>query len=242
MKKPIQKKWWFWLIIVIIAGVITFSIDSYDSTEQKQEFVTKAVTPAENKSEKVFETEKLVTSKEETKLKKEEVKEEGIDQEKIPGSLHMTPEEFRDSFNRRAKEVGVSHIRIEKELEVRPGKDQDGFKYRLNDYVGIAGGVNRADSSVRDITMTGSPNGTTESGTDVLLTMRIIILAVNPNLPPTAITEVLTDMNVYREGIDWIKVDESTERDGIRYSVLGSEVAGILFFATDVSEKKITTN
>ncbi|WP_340398566.1 hypothetical protein [Paenibacillus sp. FSL H8-0079] len=239
MKKPIQKKWWFWLIVVIIVGGI-FGNKDEDRTEKEEVATTKVSTLAETKPETVV-AEKSATKTEEVKVAKENVKqqEEKKEEKKVEilGSLDMTPEEFRKSFNKRAMEIGNPKLKIGKKLEVQTGAVQDVFQYMITDYIGITGSINKADGSVRDVTMIGQGDGTVTSGADIVLAMGLVILSVNPDLPASSVANVLSDMNILDEGVDWSTVDESTEIDGIRYSVLGSETIGIMFSASDAKDK-----
>ncbi|WP_339166080.1 hypothetical protein MKX75_16790 [Paenibacillus sp. FSL R5-0341] len=235
MKKPIQKKWWFWVIVVIIVGGI-FGNKDEEKTEKEAVATTEVSTPAETNPETVV-AEKSATKTEGVKVVKENVKQQEEKKVEIPGSLGMTPEEFRKSFNKRATEIGNSKLKIGKKLEVQTGAVQDVFQYMITDYIGITGSINKADGSVRDVTMIGQGDGTVTSGADIVLAMGLVILSVNPDLPASSVANVLSDMNILDEGVDWSTVDESTEIDGIRYSVLGSETIGIMFSASDVNDK-----
>ncbi|PZT54114.1 hypothetical protein [Paenibacillus silvae] len=234
MKKPIHKKWWFWLIIVIIAAGI-FGDKDADNTKKNEVVSNEVSKPAEGKSETVV-AEKPITKTQEVKVEKDVSKQE---QEKIdiPGSLNMTPEEFRKSFNKRAQEIGNSKLKIGKKLEVQEGAVQDVFQYMITDYIGITGSINKADGSVRDVTMIGQGNGTITSGADIVLAMGLVILSVNPDVPASSVANILSDMHILDEGVDWATVDESTEVNGIRYNVMGSETIGIMFSASDANDK-----
>lgn len=235
MKKPIQKKWWFWLIVVIIVGGI-FGNKDEEKTEKEEFAATEVSTPAETKPETVV-AEKSATKSEEVKVAKESVEKQEEKNLEIPGTLGMTPEEFRKSFNKRADELNNSKLKIGKKLNIETGPAQDVFQYMTTDYIGIAGSVNKADGSLRDVMMIGQGNGTLSSGTDLVLTIGLIILATNPDLPSKAVGNVLDDLGILNEGVDWTTVNESTELNGIRYRITGSDAIGIMFSASDANDK-----
>ncbi|QLG39960.1 MULTISPECIES: hypothetical protein [unclassified Paenibacillus] len=235
MKKPIQKKWWFWLIVVIIVAGI-FGNKDEENSKKDEVASTEVSIPTESKSETIV-TEKSVAKTQEVKVAKENVKKQDQKELEIPGSLNMTPEEFRKSFNKRAQEIGNSKLKIGKKLEIQKGAVQDVFQYIITDYIGITGSINKADGSVRDVTMIGQGNGTMTSGADIVLAIGLVILSVNPDVPASSVANILSDMHILDEGVDWSTVDESTEVNGIRYTVLGSETIGIMFSASDANDK-----
>ncbi|RAI85658.1 hypothetical protein DET54_12113 [Paenibacillus pabuli] len=235
MKKPIQKKWWFWLIVVIIVGGI-FGNKDEEKTEKEEVAKTEVSTPAETKPGTVV-AEKSASKTQDVKVAKEDVQKQKEKIAEIPGTLGMTPEEFRKSFNKRADVLNNSKLKIGKKLNIETGPAQDVFQYMTTDYIGIAGSVNKADGSLRDVMMIGQGNGTLSSGTDLVLTIGLVILATNPDLPSKAVGSVLDDLGILNEGVDWTTVNESTELNGIRYSITGSDAIGIMFSASDANDK-----
>ncbi|WP_339234568.1 hypothetical protein MKX40_17765 [Paenibacillus sp. FSL R5-0517] len=235
MKKPIQKKWWFWLIVVIIVGGI-FGNKDEENTEKEAAATTEVSAPVETKPETVV-AEKSTTKTEEVKVAKENVKKQEEKKVEIPGSLGMTPDEFRKSFNKRADELGNPKLKIGKKLEIEEGPVQNVFQYMTTDYIGITGSVNKVDGSLRDVMMIGQGNGTLSSGADIIISIGLVILGTNPDIPTSAVGDIMKDLGVIDEGVDWTTIDESTEVNGVRYTLTGSDVLGIMFSASDANDK-----
>ncbi|MEN1985976.1 hypothetical protein [Paenibacillus hubeiensis] len=234
MKKPIHKKWWFWLIVVFIAAGI-FGNKDEEKTDKEEVVATEASAPAESKPETVV-AEKPAAKTEDVKTVKEDVKKQEDKKEEIPGTLGMTPDEFRKSFNKRADELDNPKLKIGKKLEIEEGPVQNVFQYMTTDYIGITGSVNKADGSLRDVMMIGQGNGTLSSGADIILSIGLVVLATNPDLPTSAVGDIMKDLGVIDEGVDWTTIDESTEVNNVRYTLRGSDVLGIMFSASDVND------
>ncbi|WP_053061598.1 hypothetical protein [Paenibacillus sp. VT-400] len=235
MKKPIQKKWWFWLIVVIIVGGI-FGNKDEEKTKKEAVAATKVSAPAETKSETVI-AEKSATKSEEVMVAQENVKKQEDKNLEIRGTLGMTPEESRKSFNKRADELNNSKLKIGKKLNIETGPAQDVFQYMTTDYIGIAGSVNKSDGSLRDVMMIGQENGTLSSGADIIISIGLVISGTNPDIPTSAVGDIMKYLGVIDEGVDWTTIDESTEVNGVRYTLTGSDVLGIMFSASDANDK-----
>lgn len=166
--------------------------------------------------------------------KKTESKKEP-EQNSKPGDIGMDVEGFRKAFNSAAKSSNID-MKLG-EIKVEEGAVQDVFTHKISDYVALTGSVNKSDKSMREVTMVGAGDGSIESGTDMLLTVGLLIAATNPDLSPDERGSVLEDVGLLDENVDLKKINKSTERNGIKYTLKGTEELGVWFIVSDANEK-----
>lgn len=206
MKKPIQKKWWFWLIVMIIAGGI-FGNKDEEQTEKEAVATTEVSVPAETKPETVV-AQKSATTTEQIKTVKEDVEKKEDKKDEIPGTLGMTPDEFRKSFNKRSDELGTLNLESARSSKLKKVqlKMYSVYDYRLHRHHWFSKQSRRI---VRDVMMIGQGNGTLSSGADIIISIRLVILATNADIPTSAVGDIMKDLGVIDEGVDWTTIDES---------------------------------
>jgi hypothetical protein len=167
--------------------------------------------------------------------KKTESKEKA-EQSSKPGDIGMDVEGFRKAFNSTAKNLNLIDMTLGK-LKVQDGAVQDVFTYKISDYVYLQGSINKSDGSVREVTMVGAGDGTAQSGTDILVTIGLLIASTNPDLTTEERAGVLQDLGLLSEGVDISQINQSTKRNGIKYTIKGSKELGVWFIASDANEK-----
>lgn len=154
--------------------------------------------------------------------------------DEVPGSLGMTPEKFKQEFNRAAKELEFPY-RINK-ITVKNGSVQDVFQYMFTDHLGLTASVNKKDGTVRDVLILGQGDGSLKSGVDIILAMGVLIETTNPDLSPTERGNILNDLGVMGDNVDVNNLDGKTIRNGIKYTITSSPQLGIMFSAGDANE------
>ncbi|GAV11934.1 hypothetical protein [Paenibacillus sp. NAIST15-1] len=235
-KKPIYKRWWFWILaLIIVAGVFgnTKSDQSVKKTENVQPVAASVDTnkkePIENK---VATPQKQVNT---NKNKDNDNKENDVKKEAPPATIGLSPEEFKKAFNNSAKEF-KSDLRINK-ISVEKGELQDTFKYMFTNKLGIVGTVNKNGGKIRDVLLIGNGFGDQESAADIIISMGLIITVTNPEISTEDRGKILKELGLLDEGVDFTTIDNNTVRNGIKYRVKGSEEIGIMFSAGDVNDK-----
>lgn len=214
-----KKKWWFMTVLVVIFAVVS-GCSGNNETE------TTTAPPVEemiNEPESEEDLEAAPTETEEAKAENE-----------IPGTIGMTPEEFKEAFNAAAKEFD-SNFRIGN-ITVEDGPVQDTFTVHLTDHLAIVGSVNKADGSVRDVLIMGQGDGSLSSGLDIMVAMGILIAATNPELTPEERGKVLEDLGLFDDTVDLTDHTASTIRNGIQYTLTASDMIGIVFSAGDAND------
>lgn len=242
-QKPLTRK--IALILWFVFGFLGMAFagigSSPDSNADKKE-VAPVSTSANNQADVKEAKSVAIDDKavEEAKKKADEEAQKKADEEKkkqeIPGTIGMTPEEFKAAFNKFSNDFGSS-LKI-KTLKVQDGPVQDGFKVILTDNLGITGTVNKKDGSVRDVLILGRGDGTPKSGSDLIVSFGILIAATNPDLSSDERGGVLKDLGFFEKNVDVNKMDKSTIRNGIEYSIKGSDMLGLMFSAKDANDHR----
>ncbi|NMM52052.1 hypothetical protein [Paenibacillus aquistagni] len=237
-KKPIFKRWWFWVIVV----VLVFGIIGNTNSDQSATEVNKTVPPAAssedslNKDSDNTETKQNSVDVDPKSQENEKIdKDQAVKKEFPLATIGLTPEEFKSSFNSSSEEFD-SDLRI-KNISVQDGELQDTFQYMFTANLGIVGTVNKSGGKIRDVMLIGNGDGSAKSGADIVIAMGIIIAATNPELSTEDRGEVLKELGLFDENVDVYNLDKNTVRNGIKYRIQGSEVIGIMFSAGDVNDK-----
>ena len=152
----------------------------------------------------------------------------------VPGSLGMTPEQFKDEFNRAAQELDFPYTI--KKITVQDGSAQNIFQYMFTDRLGLTGSVNKKDGTVRDVLLLGQGDGSLQSGVDIILAMGVLIESTNPELSPADRGKILKNIGILGDNVDVSNMEGSTIRNGIKYSINSSPQIGIMFSAGDAND------
>lgn len=206
-----------------------------EQTKAEVESKTKDEVESEVKAEAEAKAEQEATAKAETEARAKAETETEKKAEQIPGTIGMTPEQFKTAFNKVAAEY-QSDLIINN-ITITEGVAQNTFQYMFTKNLGILGTVNKKDGSVREVLLMGAGDGTVKSGADILIGMGILITATNPDLSDIERGNVLRELGVI-DGGDIMDLNKSTVRNGIRYKITTSEDLGIWFSAIDANEKK----
>ncbi len=188
---------------------------------------TKASQPVEKASEPVTKTNtEQATTTEKSVVEKEE--------KSSPGSIGMTPTEFRKAFNKHSSELG-SDLKISK-INVEKGPVQDTFTQNFSDDLVLLGSVNKADGSIREVSLITQAKTASSAG-DFLVTFGILALATNPNSDPNAAKIVGEQLGIFEDNVDFSTLDTSTTYDGIEYKMKAYEGMGFMLFVRDPNDE-----
>lgn len=204
-KKPIWKRWWVWAAAILIL-IAAFSGDEQTSTPVGQSNGTQNIG--------------------------EKVPTEG---KSIPGSLEITPEEFRQRFNDASTRLDAG-FNIN-DFEVKTGEVQDVYQDFLTSNIGLLVAVNKRDGSVRDVTLIAQGDGTLKSGADIIIAMGTLVTAFHPEFTPDERGKVLRDLGLFEEGSDILNLQRDTTRGKYKYWINSSPTIGIMFGVNDKNDK-----
>ena len=100
---------------------------------------------------------------------------------KAEANLGMTPEEFRQKFNAKLKELDIDSIRPVAEFDIKKGEVRDVFQVMFSDDLGLTGTVNK-DGFLRDIVfIVGRSNDYQKAGMDLIILSGITAKVISPD-------------------------------------------------------------
>jgi hypothetical protein len=145
-------------------------------------------------------------------------------------ALFASAAEFKTAFNLAAGSNSFDY-EINK-IDVQEGEVNNTFQHTINNNISLLGSVNKANGSVKEITMIGKGDGTAKSGADILGMMAVIIGTVDPELPANGRGEILKQLRLFGDNAADLKDHTATtDKNGIHYFINSSEVMGIWFGA-----------
>ena len=74
-------------------------------------------------------------------------------------------------------------------------------------------------------------DGSLESGANIIMTMTGIIAVTNPELKAIDRGQILRDLGLLDDDVDLNNIKSETIRNGVKYSLYGSEQVGLMFAA-----------
>ncbi|ANY69122.1 hypothetical protein BBD42_23535 [Paenibacillus sp. BIHB 4019] len=152
----------------------------------------------------------------------------------IPSTLGINATEFQTAFNKASKEFGdyfnISSLKIEEGLVL------DSFKYEFSNSLIMNASINKKDSSIREILLIVNPDGTTETISNFVLAMGVLIIATNPTLDVEDRESVLVEFGLNDPDSDISNLKVSAIRNNIKYTFRTDTGAGIWLIASDANE------
>ncbi|MBY0088411.1 hypothetical protein [Brevibacillus brevis] len=215
----------------------THSISTTASTSTQEpttvDTTTKTELEAKQKAEEEAEAEAKAKAEEEAKKKAEEEAKAKKESEELTHNIGMNPEQFKTAFNNASKSL-KSDLKVGK-ISIEDGAVQNTFKNNFTKNLGLVGVVNKKDGSVRSVTFIGGGDGTAKSGTDIIISMGLAIMATNPELSVDDRGNVLRELGLM-DGGDVLNLKKDTVRNGIKYSLNTSAELGILFTVSNAND------
>ncbi|TVX93069.1 hypothetical protein [Paenibacillus agilis] len=206
-KKPIFKRWWFWIIIAPIGIRIMLDIneDLKGGTDQAAKSTSTIQENKQNKS----------TS---------------------PLSIGMIQDEFVKAFNSKVKELDSNNLRIEN-LKVKKGTENDTFQHSFTKTFFIEGTVHKKTGEIRDLMLVGSGDGTLTSVADIFVSIGAIVAVTNPELKKEERGDVLNEIGLTDPNADIIGLKSASIRNGIKYSINAATELGIVFIVAHENQR-----
>lgn len=135
----------------------------------------------------------------------------------VPGTLAIEPDEFQNNWNRFIDESGLENLRMPP-VQVEEGAVQDVFTVSLSSRLSVLGTVNKADGTIRDVQVFGTPTEDFAENTDLILSWAALIAAVDPTMEASQRGEILEDLGIVG-GDEWAESGYEAEvtANGVRY-------------------------
>ena len=149
-----------------------------------------------------------------------------IQPEASPASLDMSPDEYRERFNRL---LDTLDLPFRAAFSVVEGSINNVARASLNDHLGLVAVVDKETGQLKSVTLLGSGDGTVESGANILIVAVATLAAATPNgSTKTVGPEVLELMKSFDE-----EADEPASRivNGVKFSHMRTEEFGAFFSA-----------
>ncbi|WP_052723864.1 hypothetical protein [Paenibacillus wulumuqiensis] len=153
----------------------------------------------------------------------------------IPGTIGMTPNQFRTAFNKSSAEVGMDLNLPQPTIESGPA--QNTFQYMLSDNIAMTGTINKADGSVREIMLLGQTAGSYEESTNYLLIMGLIMKTVDPSATKEDNAAKMRKLGLMDDNLELANLDKKVIINDLRYSISYLEEIGLMFYVNDPDDK-----
>lgn len=150
-------------------------------------------------------------------------------------SLGMTPDQFKNKFNQVSSDFGFD-LRIG-QMEIKDGQQQNSLKYFFNDRLGVIGGINKTDGSLRDVAILGQPSQSSTDNLRILACMGIVMAIVNPELTADQRGELMHDLG-FKADADLTKLDNHAIRGNRRYYSTYIKDVGFMVAVYDINDTK----
>lgn len=189
---------------------------------------TPATAPESATAEKIAEPQAVVVP---------EVSKEPLKEIKAETNLGMTPEEFRQKFNKRLNDLDITIVRPLAEFNVKNGEVRDVFQVSFSDNLSLTGAVNK-DGMLHDLTFIVLPGENSERAMmEALIVIGASSNVVNATSDKEKIGKTVTDLiSKALKGLDKEKNDHSQIIGDVKYYSLASKYTGLWFGMTPVEE------
>lgn len=154
-----------------------------------------------------------------------EVVEKVVQPVKAEASLGMTPEQFRQKFNAKLKDLDIESMRPVAEFDIKTGDVRDTFQVIFSQNVGMTGVVNK-DGSLREVLFIVSSGKDYQQATmDMLILTGITAQVVSPR------TEAGNELiKMMTKALENIGQEENTHKKvfgDVEYFAMASELTGL---------------
>jgi len=145
-------------------------------------------------------------------------------------NLGMNPEQFRQAFNKRLKDLDIDTIRTFGEFDVKKGDVNDVFQVDVSPDVSLIGTVNH-DGMLRGITYIVVPSGDSQKAMmDTLILVGITSNIISGEENKSKTSKVVTDLLTKAlDGIDKEKNSHNAVVGNVKYFATASKLTGLWF-------------
>lgn len=166
-----------------------------------------------------------------------EVSKEPLKEIKVETNLGMTPEEFRQGFNKRLNNLDIDTVRPLAEFNIKNGDVRDIFQVPFSDEINMTGTVNK-DGMLREITFIVMPNeNSQQTMLDALILIGTASNTVNTDGDKNRIGKVVTDL--ITKALEGVEKENNTHNKvvgNVKYYALASKYTGLWFGVSPATE------
>ncbi|WP_299291328.1 hypothetical protein [uncultured Mucilaginibacter sp.] len=152
------------------------------------------------------------------------------DNQETGQALFNSTEEFKDAFNQYCASNQLD-FRVNS-LKIKQNKSFSLFTYMLNENLGLTGNIDKSTGGIKEVAMFGTGDGTSTSGSNIILCMVAIIATVDPTIPAQSRYKILKKLKLFDKNVNRLDMSQETLMNGIKYSYISNSIVGISFVAS----------
>ena len=156
---------------------------------------------------------------------------EQADTPEVKDGLARSPEDFEQTYNNLIDTLApelIPHITAGAKTD---GAVQDTITYDGGPSVAINAAIKKETGLANSFTFIGVPDGSEESGFQVIAGMGVFIGAIDPSLTPDERNDVLKELGMMDEEFNVLDHEGKTTKNGFNYHLSTSEFTGIMLSA-----------
>lgn len=156
---------------------------------------------------------------------------EQADTPEVKDGLARSPEDFEQTYNNLIDTLApglIPHITAGAKTD---GAVQDTITYDGGPSVAINAAIKKETGLANSFTFIGVPDGSEESGFQVIAGMGVFIGAIDPSLTPDERNDVLKELGMMDEDFNVLDHEGKTTKNGFNYHLSTSEFTGIMLSA-----------
>ncbi len=111
------------------------------------------------------------------------------------------------------------------------GEVNNTFISQVSEHISLVGTINKANNTVKEVTMIGMGDGTAASGADIIVCMGSLIGTVEPSLTGDERMTILKKLGLFTDE-DVMNLSKTYDHNGLHYSITSSDQMGIWFAVT----------
>ena len=149
----------------------------------------------------------------------------------VKDGLARSPEDFEQTYNNLIDTLApglIPHITAGAKTD---GAVQDTITYDGGPSVAINAAIKKETGLANSFTFIGVPDGSEESGFQVIAGMGVFIGAIDPSLTPDERNDVLKELGMMDEDFNVLDHEGKTTKNGFNYHLNMNEFTGIMFSA-----------
>lgn len=139
----------------------------------------------------------------------------------------MTQEDFEANYNNfiQAENIPLSPLA---KGTVETGAVQDTIMYMPQNTIALNATVNKEDGLINGVTFIGVPDGSDQSGLEVIMGMGTVAAAMDPSLTADQRGQIFEGLGLLSEGVDLTDHEAEYSINGFTYHLVASDLMGLM--------------
>ena len=139
----------------------------------------------------------------------------------------ITQEDFEANYNNfiQAENIPLSPLA---KGTVETGAVQDTIMYMPQNTIALNATVNKEDGLINGVTFIGVPDGSDQSGLEVIMGMGTVAAAMDPSLTADQRGQIFEGLGLLSEGVDLTDHEAEYSINGFTYHLVASDLMGLM--------------